>query len=164
MNSKGTLQWQASVESAQQEQNGAPRKGNRSTKATAPGHPLSGTLEMNKKSVLLVDSNRHSRESRAKVMRTMGVRVVCADNACSARVRLVKEKYNLILVDLGPDVTAAESLVSEIRTKNSRQLVGFLVGSPLFVAQSLEGRPGISSSAEHGSIGNDELEQTKLAS
>ena len=164
MKSEGTVQWQASVERAQQEQNGAPRRGNQPTKSTAPRHPLSGTLEMNKKSVLLVDSNRRSRESRAKVMRTMGVRVVCADNACSARVRLVNEKYNLILVDLGQDVTAAESFVSEIRTKNSRQLVSFLVGSPLFVAQSLEGRPGVSSSAERASIGNDEIEQTKLAS
>ena len=96
-------------------------------------------LEWRKKTVLLVDSNLRSREARAKVMRTKGVLVDCAASADVARVRLAAEKYNLILVDLGRDTGVAESLVQEIRSKNSRQLVGFLVGSPLFVAQSLSG-------------------------
>jgi CheY-like chemotaxis protein len=98
-----------------------------------------GGSEWRNKTVLLVDSNLRSRESRAKVMRTLGVRVDCAANANAARVRLAAEKYNLILVDLGRDVDSAESLVHEIRTKNSRQLVQFLVGRPLFVATSLNG-------------------------
>ena len=91
------------------------------------------------KTVLLVDSNLRSRESRARMMRTKGVHVDCAASADAARVRLGAEKYNLILVDLGRDTEIAESLVQEIRSKNSRQLVGFLVGSPLFIAKSLSG-------------------------
>jgi CheY-like chemotaxis protein len=99
-----------------------------------------GSSEWGKKTVLLVDSNLRSRESRAKVMRTMGVQVECAANAGAARVRLAAGKYNLILVDLGRDIDSAESLVHEIRTRDSRQLVQFLVGSPLFVATTLSGR------------------------
>lgn len=110
-------------------------------KAGAPSASTAGTaMEWNKKSVLLVDSNLRSRESRAKMMRSMGVRVECAPNADAARARLASEKFNLILVDLGRDTEAAESLVSGIRTRSPRQLVGFLVGSPLFVATSLSGK------------------------
>jgi hypothetical protein len=91
------------------------------------------------KSVLLVDSNKRTRESRAKIMRTLGVRVDCAANATTARVRLASETYNLVLVDPGSDAEAAETFVKGVKTNNARQLVGFLVGSPLFVAQSLRG-------------------------
>jgi hypothetical protein len=96
-------------------------------------------LEWRKKTVLLVDSNLRSRHSRAKMMRTKGVHVDCVGSAEAARVRLSAEKYNLILVDLGSDTEIAESLVREIKGKNSRQLVGFLVGSPLFIVKSLGG-------------------------
>lgn len=96
-------------------------------------------LELRKKTVLLVDSNLRSREARAKVMRAKGVHVDCVTSADAARARLAIEKFNLILVDLGHETEVAEALVREIRSKNSRQLVGFLVGSPLFVAKSLSG-------------------------
>jgi CheY-like chemotaxis protein len=91
------------------------------------------------KSILLVDSDRQSRESRARIMRTRGVQVDCVVDTGAARVRLAAEKYDLILVDPGRERESAESLVQEIRANNSRQLVGFLVGSPLFVAKSLTG-------------------------
>ena len=143
MSSNRTLQGQTSIGNSAQQQQHANERGADPTKVTEPRHPPVGVPGSDKKSVLLVDSNRHSRESRAKIMRTMGVRVDCAANADSARVRLASEKYNLILVDLGRNVAAAESFVSEIRTRNSHQLVGFLVGSPLFVAQSLGGKSGL---------------------
>jgi CheY-like chemotaxis protein len=91
------------------------------------------------KSILLMDSNRQSRESRAKALRTHGVQVDCVADAAAARVRLAAEKYDLILVDPGRERESAELLVQGIRANNSRQLVGFLVGSPLFVAKSLGG-------------------------
>ena len=92
-----------------------------------------------KKSILLVDSSAPTRESRAKAMRALGVRVVCAVDATTARMRLAAERYDLVLVDLGPDVETAEAFVSGIKANNARQLVGFLVGSPFFIAQSLRG-------------------------
>ncbi len=109
--------------------------------ATASVAASADKMRWKDKTVLLVDSNRLSRESRAKIMRTMGVRVECAPTADAARARLEAETYNLILVDLGTDIAGAESLVSGIKTANSRQLVGFLVGRPLFVATSLKARP-----------------------
>ena len=96
-------------------------------------------VKLRGKSVLLVDSNRQSGESRAKILRTRGVQVDCVVDAGSARARLAAEKYDLILVDPGREQESAESLVQEIRARDSRQLVSFLVGSPLFVAKSLRG-------------------------
>ncbi len=94
-------------------------------------------MEWSGKTVLLVNSNLRTRESRAKILRSKGVHVDCVPNAEAARMKLTAAQYNLILVDLGREVDAAESLVREIKTKNPRQTVGFLVGSPLFVATSL---------------------------
>lgn len=96
-----------------------------------------GGIPLLKKLVLLIDVNANTRESRAKVMRTLGVTVHCASSARSARSKMDAGTYNLILVDLGADRNGAESLVQEIRLKHPRQLVAFLVGSPLFVAKSL---------------------------
>lgn len=89
-----------------------------------------------KKTVLLVDSDTRSRESRAKIMRTLGVTVDCAHSLRAARSRFQSGPYNLVLVDAGDDAEGAEALVQEIRSKKPRQLVAFLVGSPLFVSTS----------------------------
>ncbi len=99
--------------------------------------PTDARMEWSGKTVLLVNSNLRTRESRAKVLRSKGVLVDCVPNAEAARMRLAAAQYNLILVDLGHELDVAESLVREIKTKNPRQTLGFLVGSPLFVATSL---------------------------
>ncbi len=107
----------------------------------APAGPAvsAGSVDAGKKLILLVDSDLRSRESRAKIMRTLGLCVDCAADAGAARARLAAKTYNLVLIDLGRDATAAEALVHEIRTRNSRQLVRFLVGKPLFIATSVSG-------------------------
>ncbi len=110
-----------------------------------------GGTPLSKKVVLLVDVNARTRDSRAKVMRTLGVTVHCASSAGAARSKMDSGAYNLILVDLGADHDAAEALVAEIRLKDPRQLVAFLVGSPLFVAKSL-GNTGVSRSRVAPSI------------
>jgi CheY-like chemotaxis protein len=126
--------------------NGAQRPLHDHPPVSGPGEPVAPAViaeaaGLRKKSVLLVDANWQSRESRAKVMRTLGVEVDCAANADAARVRLAADKYDLILVDPGRTRETAELLVREIRTNNSRQRVGFLIGSPLYVAQSLSASP-----------------------
>ncbi len=98
------------------------------------------SVSLLKKMVLLIDVNSETRESRSKVMRTLGVTVHCASSARSARSKLDSSAYDLILVDLGADNESAEALVEEIREKNPRQLVAFLVGSPMFVATSLDAK------------------------
>jgi CheY-like chemotaxis protein len=134
--------WQVSIgDEAQQ----APQEAAPHSPASGPGESavpkaIADAVGLRSKSVLLVDSDRQSRESRAKVMRTRGVQVDCVANADAARVRLAAEKYDLVLVDPGRQRETAESLVLEIRANNPRLLVRFLVGSPLFVAKSLSGR------------------------
>jgi hypothetical protein len=112
------------------------------SQADGNGHetPASNGISLLKKLVLLVDVNAHTRESRAKAMRTLGMEVQCTSSAHDARAKLESGAYNLILVDLGADTDGAEALVQEIRVKDPRQLVAFLVGSPLFVATSLRGK------------------------
>lgn len=143
MTSDQTLaRWQASYGNDVQQQ---PHKAALTEPAplkAGPSQPLAATsprIEWGNKSVLLVDSDRRSRESRAKVMRALGVRVDSVADPDAARVRLAAKTYNLVLVDPGRDAHNAESLVEEIRTRNSRQLVRFLVGSPLFISSSLSG-------------------------
>jgi CheY-like chemotaxis protein len=98
------------------------------------------SVSLLKKVVLLIDVNSETRESRAKVMRTLGVTVHSASSARTARSKLGSGAYDLVLVDLGADNEGAEALVQEIRQGKPRQLVAFLVGSPLFVSSSLTGK------------------------
>lgn len=94
-----------------------------------------------KKTVLLVDLNPRTRDSRAKVMRELGATVHCAPSTLAARAQLDLGAYSLVLLDFGRDVAGAEQLAHDIRAKNPRQLVAFLVGSPLFVATTLTAKP-----------------------
>jgi len=90
------------------------------------------------KTVLLIDVNSHSRAARARILREMGMMVDCAATTGAGLSRLKAGHYNLVLVDVSKDRGAAESLVAEIKAGNPRQLVAFLVGSPLFVVKSLK--------------------------
>lgn len=120
------------------------------TAASPPEPPILGASPApaiasgawHKKSVLLVDSNPRSRESRAKVMRALGVLVDTVPSAVTARTQLTVLKYNLVLVDLGRDLDNAKSLGAEIKARNPRQLIGYLVGSPRYVAASPDGGAG----------------------
>jgi CheY-like chemotaxis protein len=111
--------------------------------ALAAGKTTPNASSWQNKIVLLIDINPHTRDSRAKMMRTLGVTVDCVDSAEAAHSRLATGKYNMVLVDLGRDLDGAELLAQDIRSRNPRQLVAFLVGSPLFVATSLK-RDGMS--------------------
>jgi CheY-like chemotaxis protein len=133
MSSDQSPPWQLSIAS-----DGREPAAKQTEPARAGSKAASDNSSWGKKLVLLVDADTHSRESRAKVMRTLGVTVHCASGARGARSRLESGSYDLVLVDLGDDVDAAEQLVQEIRSRKPRQLVAFLVGSPLFVATSLK--------------------------
>jgi CheY-like chemotaxis protein len=90
------------------------------------------------KAVLLVDANARTRDSRAKILRKLGAVVDCVSGPETAMSRFGSSFYNLVLIDLKRDVDSAEQLANAIRANNPRQLVAFLVGSPLFVAKSLK--------------------------
>ena len=133
--------WQASIGNDAQKPptESTPGEGQEPVKAGATAAGLRNLFPTGK-SVLLVDRNPETRDARAKMMRSMGVSVHGVATADAARSQLAGTGYNLVLVDLGRDKEGAELLVQEIRTKNPRQLVAFLVGSPLFIAKSLSSK------------------------
>lgn len=87
------------------------------------------------KTVLLADLDERTCESRAKILRTFGVVVDCATSAASALALYRAGAYSLVLIDLGTG-SESERLAQEIRSLKRNQRIGFLVGSPLFVAGS----------------------------
>jgi CheY-like chemotaxis protein len=120
--------------------NGEPESAGNDSKPVAPVQAASDNPSWSKKTVLLVDTDSHSRESRAKAMQTLGATVHCAATPGAARLRFGTGTYDLVLIDLGPDLDGAQLLADEIRAKKPRQLLAFLVGRPLFVAKSLKGK------------------------
>lgn len=92
------------------------------------------------KFVLLVDVNSRTRETRSKMLRKFGVTVHCVPSTGAARARMAATNYNLVLIDLGNKIEEAESFAQELRARNKHQRLGFLIGSPLYIATSLKGR------------------------
>lgn len=84
------------------------------------------------KTVLLVDSDERTCESRAKVLRSLGVLVDCATTLKLALQRFNAATYKLVLIDLAD----GERLAREIRSLKPKQRIGFLVGSPAYVSTS----------------------------
>lgn len=99
------------------------------------------SLTLAAKTVLLVDKDERTCESRAKVLRSLGILVDCATTTKSALARYHEGSYSLVLIDAGRDVAEGEALAREIRRRKPRQRVGFLVGSPSFVASSPRSKP-----------------------
>jgi hypothetical protein len=71
---------------------------------TGGSKQTSRSLWLMKKTVLLIDVDSTTRESRSKIMRTLGVTVHCAATVAGARQKLESGSYNLVLVNLGSDV------------------------------------------------------------
>jgi len=86
-------------------------------------------------SVLLVDVNLRRRESRAAHLRKLGAVVDCASNPMTALQKLGATTYRLVLIDL--DRATAEQLAGEIRLKDPKQLVGFMVAGPKLISKTL---------------------------
>jgi CheY-like chemotaxis protein len=89
------------------------------------------------RSVLLVDVHSRTRESRAQNLRKLGATVDCVSTAVMALAQFASGFYRLVLIDLGRDVEAAEQLASDIRMKNPKQLVAFLVAGPTLISKTL---------------------------
>ena len=114
MNADPTLgRWQSSIGNEPQPlpQEAVPHSPESGSGESVAPKAIADAVGLRSKSVLLVDSNRQSRESRAKILRTRGVQVDCVADAAAARLRLAAEKYDLILVDPGRERESAESLV-----------------------------------------------------
>jgi CheY-like chemotaxis protein len=92
-----------------------------------------------KKTILIVDVHAESRDSRSKIMRTLGVVVHSVASAETAMSRFDLRPYDLVLIDLGSNIKGAEDLAEALRAKKPGVVIGFLIGSPLFVARSFTG-------------------------
>ena len=86
------------------------------------------------KTVLLVDVNLRRRESRAANLRKLGAIVDCATNAATALQKFGTTSYHMVLIDI--EGAAAEQLASEIRLKEPKQLVGFMVPGPTLISRT----------------------------
>ena len=89
------------------------------------------------RSILLVDVHKDSRDIRAENMRKLGATVDCVSNSDSALSQFGPGLYRLVLIDLGNNVDGAEQLARDIRLKHPKQMVGFLIGAPTFIARNL---------------------------
>ncbi len=93
------------------------------------------------RSILLVDVHPRTRDSRAQTMRKLGATVDCVSTAVAALAQFASGLYRLVLIDLGRDIEGAEQLARDIRSKNPKQLVGFLVAGPALISKTLRKVP-----------------------
>lgn len=88
-----------------------------------------------KKRVLLVDTSRAKRDTRAETMRRLGVDVDCAADITEARCWWRPELYDLVLFHVEHEVPHMYKFWDEI-VANTGQQVAFLVGKPAYLASS----------------------------
>ena len=95
---------------------------------------MTSETELLGKKVLLVESDQQLREARARRLRRYGITVHTASSVQEARVNLMINRYNLILLATHENPEAAIALRREIREQNPRQRVAFLVGPPKYIS------------------------------
>ncbi len=86
--------------------------------------------------MLLVDTSRTKCELRAEVMRQLGMEVDCAADILEARCWWKADLYDLILINVEKDRGQRDRFCEDIRSVTPRQQLAFLVGKPLYLADS----------------------------
>lgn len=86
------------------------------------------------KTVLLVDSDQRLGELRARRLRLYGATVYTASSIGEACVHLEMNSYDLVLLATRENPEAAIAFRREIRQRNPRQRVAFLVGPPRYLS------------------------------
>ena len=97
--------------------------------------PLRGRPALEGKTVLLIDSNQATRDVRAGVLESYGVKVYTAEDLFAARFLWQPHTFDLILLDVRRYLPGeAIEFYEQIRDASSRQRFAFLVGPPLYVS------------------------------
>lgn len=97
--------------------------------------PLRGTPVLADKKVLLIDRIQRTREARAAVLRSHGVRVHEADSLEAARFLWRPKRYNLILLNLRGHLPGdALEFYEQVRETSRRVPFAFLVGPPVYLS------------------------------
>ena len=96
--------------------------------------PKGGPLK--KKRVLLVETSPSKRDSRAQVIRTLGVDVDCAADIREACAWWKAALYDLVLIDMEKGQGYRDKFCDDIRSATPPQRLAFLVGHPGYLADS----------------------------
>lgn len=95
------------------------------------------TFSCRGKRVLLLDGNGSRQGVRARALRGYGgLKVDCAADIGEAQALWHANVYNLVLLNCSHEGSVAAEFCAEIKTAALRQLVGFLVGKPSYVASA----------------------------
>jgi CheY-like chemotaxis protein len=95
--------------------------------------PLRGGSPLGGKEVLLIDEKQATRDTRANVLRSLGVEVDTADTLPAARV-LWTHQYDLILLNVRQQFSGeAFQFREQIRDASPGQRFAFLVGPPAYL-------------------------------
>ncbi len=86
------------------------------------------------KTVLIVDGDRKPREARVHRLELYGVTVHAASSIEEARHNLRTNRYHLVLLAARENPEAAIALHREIRERNPKQRVAFLVGPRHYIS------------------------------
>ena len=96
--------------------------------------PVPGRIK--RKRVLLVDASPAKLESRAEVMRKLGMDVDCAYDISEARSWWRAGLYNLVLINLENGLSHWDKFCADVRAATPPQKLAFLVGKPEYLAES----------------------------
>ncbi len=97
--------------------------------------PLRARSAFDDKKVLLIDSNKPTRNARASVFRSHGIGVDATDSLQAARTLSRTKPYDLILLDARGHLPGdARDFYIEIKHASPRKRVVFLVGPPMYLS------------------------------
>ncbi len=88
------------------------------------------------KSILLLDANDQSRDSRAKALRDRGLDVDCAATAEQARALWTPGSHELVLIEFRNASPAVHEFYDEVRLQRKRQKFGFYVNQAPHLTRS----------------------------
>jgi CheY-like chemotaxis protein len=102
--------------------------------------PLSAPIPdvVKKRRVLLIDSSHAKRDLRAEVLRKLGMDVDSAADIAEARSWWRPALYNLVLINMEKGGGQRDRFCDDLRSATPPQRFAFLVGSPEYLADSLD--------------------------
>src|ERR1700687_1952506 len=104
------------------------------------GAQLPNRSSLRSRKVLLIDRCQATREARAAVLRSRGVKVHEAETFSSARFLWQPHVYDLVMLDVrrySPEET--REFYEQIRAADSRQRIVFLIGPPKYLSLTWPG-------------------------
>ncbi len=97
--------------------------------------PPSGCSNLANKKVLLIDPNQPTRDVRAAIFRSHGVKAHTAEDLRTARLPWHPNLYDLIVLDMRKHLPGeAREFCELVRRASPEQRIAFLVGPPVYLS------------------------------